>query len=141
MDGDLKTTRHTYRNIRDTGFFTLNHVQQDIIGQAHQTSAAYPDGVSEFDAVGLTPLWRDTLPAPYVAESPIRIGLEYVEEYRIGANNTILVIGKILELMLPEDCLDAAGNLDLQQAGTVALSGLDTYYGVDILARMGYARV
>ena len=47
-----KTSRHTYDNIKTTGFFTINHIHEGIIGQAHQTSASYADGVSEFDASG-----------------------------------------------------------------------------------------
>lgn len=141
VDGDLKTTRHTYHNIRESGFFTLNHVHADMVRAAHQTSVSYPEDVSEFEAVGLTPLYSETLPAPYVAESRIRMGLAYVEEYPIRANNTILLIGKVIELTLPEACLDAAGNLDLALANTVALSGLDTYHQTTPLARLGYARV
>jgi flavin reductase (DIM6/NTAB) family NADH-FMN oxidoreductase RutF len=142
VDGQLKTTRHTYQNIRASGFFTLNHVHTDIIEAAHQTSAPYTDGVSEFEQVGLTPIWSEQYPAaPYVAEARIRMGLEYVEEYHIAANNTILIIGKVLELILPDECLDEHGNLDLALAETVALSGLDTYHRAEKVARLGYARV
>lgn len=141
IDGDLKTTRHTYQNIQYSRFFTLNHVQEKIVQAAHQTSASYPDGVSEFSAVGLTPEWREGIAAPFVAESNIKMGLEYVEEYYIKANNTILLIGKVLELILPDDCLDEKGNLDLQSAGTVAVSGLDTYHRTEPIVRLPYARV
>ena len=140
VDGALKTTRHTYQNIKKNGYFTINHVHHSMIEAAHQTSAAYPDGSSEFDAVGLSPLWSDDLPAPYVAESTIRLGLQYVEEYAIKANNTILIIGKVLELYVPDNCLDEQGNLDLNAAGTTAVSGLDTYHTAKQLFRLPYAR-
>lgn len=142
VDGDLKTTRHTYRNIRERKHFTLNHVHEGIVEAAHQTSAAYPDGVSEFEQVGLTPLWPEQFPtAPYVAEARIRMVLEYVEEHRIAANSTLLLIGRVLELVLPDDCLGTEGNLDLNRAETVALSGLDTYHRAAVVRRLGYARV
>jgi flavin reductase (DIM6/NTAB) family NADH-FMN oxidoreductase RutF len=138
---DGKTSRHTYDNIKNTGFFTLNHVGLDIVDQAHQCSASYPDGVSEFEATGLTPQYLGLTEAPYVLESPIKMGLEYVEEYFIQANQTILIIGKVLELIIPDDCLDEQGNLDLARAGTVALSGLDTYHSTEMVKRLPYARV
>ena len=138
---DGKTSRHTYENIKNTGCFTLNHVNAAIIEQAHQTSASYEDGVSEFEAVGLTPQYLGLTNAPYVLESTIKMGLEYVEEYFIKANKTILVIGKVLELVIPDDCLDEQGNLDLGRAGTVAVSGLDTYHAAEMLKRLPYARV
>jgi flavin reductase (DIM6/NTAB) family NADH-FMN oxidoreductase RutF len=141
VDGDLRTTRHTYKNIRQNLHFTINHIHHSMVAAAHQTSASYPDGVSEFEMVGLTPEWREGIKAPYVAESKIKMGLEYVEEYHIKANNTIMIVGQVTELILPDGSVDEQGNLDLQGAGTVALSGLDTYYKVEFWERLGYARV
>lgn len=138
---DGKTSRHTYQNIKNSGFFTINHINSDIIEQAHQTSASYPDGVSEFEAVGLTPQYLGENPAPFVLESHIKMGLEYVEEYFIEANKTILVIGKVVELYLPDDGLDDKGNLDLALAKTIAVSGLDTYHTTEMVTRLPYARV
>ena len=138
---DGKTSRHTYQNIKNTRFFTINHINSDIIEQAHQTSASYPDAVSEFEAVGLTPQYLGSNPAPFVLESHIKMGLEYVEEYFIEANKTILVIGKVIELHLPDDSLDEASNLDLAYAKTVAISGLDTYHTTEMVKRLPYARV
>jgi flavin reductase (DIM6/NTAB) family NADH-FMN oxidoreductase RutF len=137
---DGKTSRHTYDNIKNNGFFTLNHVNMAMIEKAHQTSASYPDGVSEFEAVGLTPQYLGLQHAPYVLESRIKMGLEYVEEYLIKANQTIMLIGKVIELILPEDCLDPQGNLDLNLAETVAVSGLDTYHAATMVKRLAYAR-
>jgi flavin reductase (DIM6/NTAB) family NADH-FMN oxidoreductase RutF len=138
---DGKTSRHTYDNIKNTGFFTINHVSKSLVERAHQTSASYPDGVSEFEAVGLTPQYLGLKNVPYVLESAIKMGLEFVEELSIKSNGTIMIIGKVVELFLPENCLDEKGNLDLMLAETVALSGLDTYYKAKMLHRLPYARV
>lgn len=138
---DGKTSRHTYENIKKTGFFTLNHIHSGMIAQAHQTSASYPDGVSEFEAVGLTPEYKGLGQTPYVLESRIKMGLEYVEEYFIQANQTMLIIGRVVELFIPDECLDEQGNLDLNKAETVAVSGLDTYHQPEMLQRFGYARI
>jgi flavin reductase (DIM6/NTAB) family NADH-FMN oxidoreductase RutF len=138
---DGKTSRHTYENIRATGYFTLNHVHTNIIERAHQTSASYPDGVSEFDAVGLTPEYRIFPNIPYVKESHIKMALEYVEDYFIKANQTMMIIGKVVELILPDECMDEQGNLDLGKAETVALSGLDSYHSTQMLNRLPYARI
>jgi flavin reductase (DIM6/NTAB) family NADH-FMN oxidoreductase RutF len=138
---DGKTSRHTYENIRAKGRFTINHVHLNMIAQAHQCSASYPDGVSEFDAVGLTPEYRIFPDVPYVKESHIKMALEYVEEYFIQANQTIMLIGKVVELILPDECLDEQGNLDLGKAETVALNGLDTYHSTQMRSRLPYARV
>src|SRR6187402_1929756 len=41
--------RDTYKNIMETGYFTVNHITIDMIADAHHTSADYESGVSEFD--------------------------------------------------------------------------------------------
>ena len=46
--------RHTLSNILETKEWTINHVTREIVEQAHQCSARYPDDTSEFDATDLT---------------------------------------------------------------------------------------
>ncbi|GGG50406.1 flavin reductase family protein [Hymenobacter glacieicola] len=132
--------RHSYDNIRATGFYTLNHVHSGIIRQAHATSATIAREVSEFDACGLTAEYRDGFTAPYVQESQLQIGLQLQQEIPIELNGTVLLIGSVEHLYLPEAVLRPDGSLDLPAAGTVALSGLDTYYTATPVARYGYAR-
>lgn len=132
--------RHTYENIKSTGHFTINYIAEDFIQQAHQTSAKYPANVSEFDACELTPWFSPNCESPYVAESPVKIGLEYVEEYPIKANGTIFVIGVIKELFIPEQVIDEEGQIDLPALGTVAISGLNRYYKAERLAEFPFAR-
>lgn len=140
VDVERKTSRHSYENIQKTGCFTINHVNRAIIDKAHQSSASYADGISEFEAVGLTPLYSEGFPAPYVAESSIRMGLELREEIPIESNGTILLIGEVVELFIPEHCLSDELYLDIEAAGSVALSGLDSYHATERVRQLGYAR-
>ncbi len=135
-----KTSRHTYENIQATKVFTINHVNTGIFKKAHQTSASYSDGVSEFDAVGLTPQYSEVLKAPYVAECRVKMGLEYVEEYFIKANSTILIIGKIIELIVPQGGISEDGHLHLSKLGSVCVESLDMYHSTEYLATLPYAR-
>ena len=134
--------RHSYENIRAGGSYTLNHVTAAIARPAHLTSANFPREVSEFGATGLTEQYLDDFPAPYVQESPLKIGLRLLQEVPIEANGTVLLIGQVEHLYLPDTpgVLRADGSLNLTAAGTVALSGLDTYYEARPVARYGYAR-
>ena len=66
---------HTYKNIKATGQCTFNHIGVHWVARAHQCSARYPEEVSEFEAVGLTPCGVEgTWKAPAVEESRIRMG-------------------------------------------------------------------
>lgn len=136
----ISVTRDTHSNILETGFFTFNHITVDFYKAAHQTSARYPSEVSEFEAVGLTPEFKNDFVAPFVAESPIQIGLEFKQQIEIEMNGTILMIGEVVELFVPEDCLLEDGFLDIEKAGSITCSGLDTYYAPQKLTRLSYAK-
>ncbi|MEM8888393.1 MAG: flavin reductase [Bacteroidota bacterium] len=132
--------RHTYENIKANGYYTINHIHKDFYPKAHQTAARYPREVSEFDAAGLTPEFSGNIAAPYVAESAIKMGLSLVEEHKIAANDTILLVGQLKELFLNEEILGSDGFLDLEKAESVCISGLDSYHKTERLNRLPYAK-
>ena len=132
--------RHTYANIRTSGYYTINHVPVTHVRNAHQTSARYEASTSEFDACHFTAFYTDAHPAPYVAESPVRLGMRYLEHYQIEANGTILVVGEVIEALVPVGSVAGDGHLDLVEAGTALISGLDTYLRAEPIARFAYAK-
>lgn len=134
----ISVNRGTYQHIRETGYFTVNQVHEGIFQQAHQTSARYEG--SEFDATGLTPFYSETMPAPYVKESMVKIGLKYVEEHLITINQTILVIGEIQEVILEENFLNQSMIVQLQETNAVGVNGLETYYRLEKIAELPYAK-
>jgi len=136
----VSVERHTYNNIKETGYYTINHINKDIVKQSHQTSANYDKGVSEFDECGLTPEFNETLNAPYVKESKIKIGLKFAEEQEIKFNRTIFIVGEIVEIILPGDVVAKDGYVDIEKAGTIAISGLDNYHETKSIARLYYAK-
>lgn len=133
--------RDTYVNIRETGYFTINHIHQSFIERAHYTSAKFDRGVSEFERVGLTEEFTHEFPAPFVAESKVKIGLKYIDEHYIPQNGTRLIIGEIIELFLPEDALDDKGYLRLDHLFDVGIGGLNSYYSLKRMQSYPYARV
>lgn len=136
----VSVERHTYTNIKETNFFTINNINKEIYKKAHQTSARYDKSVSEFDACGLTPEFTETLKAPYVKESKIKIGCRFVEEHEIKFNGTILIVGEILEIIVPDEVVANDGYVDIEKAETIAISGLDNYHETKRIARVSYAK-
>lgn len=137
----LSVDRHTYDNIKEIGHYTINHIPAGLIDKAHQSSAKYPKDVSEFDVLGMDHWYSPNLKAPYVKGAVIQMGIEFLEEYNIKANGTVLVLGKIKELWLHQaDLLHEDGWVDLNAAETVSISGLDTYHLPKQLDRFAYAR-
>ena len=132
--------RNTYSNIIETGFYTINHVNETIYKQAHQTSARYDKEISEFEITGLTPEYKDAFFAPYVAESKIQLGIEFKERIDLTINNTTLIIGEIKHIYIPDNCLSKDGFVDIEKANTITCSGLDSYHKTVQLDRLSYAK-
>ena len=129
--------RHTLENIRASKVFTVNHIRPEWVKQAHHTSARWE--ASEFTACNLTPEHLDAFGAPFVREAHIKMGLQYTEEHTL-INQTVLVVGELQQLHLPEDCLRDDGFVDLEKAQTVTCSGLDAYHTTEKIVRLSYAK-
>lgn len=131
---------HTIANIEATGLYTINHIHAGIVEQAHQTSAKYPLGVSEFDAVGLDTDFPGGIAVPYVRQSRVKYRLRLKEIIPISCNATWFVIGEIEHLVVPAEIRAEDGFLRLEEAGSLASLGIDAYYSVNPLVRLPYAK-
>lgn len=133
-------SRNTYENIKETGYYTINHIHESFIERAHYTSAKFEHGQSEFELCGLTEAYLHDFPAPFVEESKVKIGMKFVEEVDVKVNGTKLVIGEIQELIMPQDCLDDKGYVRLDRLYDVGIGGLNSYYNLKRIATFPYAR-
>lgn len=136
----VKAAPHTLANIQETGAYTINHLHPSFLQQAHQTSAKYPDEVSEFEEVGLTQEFLESISAPFVKESKVKYALTLEEVIPIRLNNTFLVIGKIQHIKLGEDILLPDGFLELDRASSLCSNGVDGYYSTQLIGRYEYAK-
>lgn len=132
--------RHTLANILESRCWTLNHLHPGIVAAAHQCSARYPAGVSEFDATGLTEHREADFAAPFVAESRFRIGLELAELIDIPSNGTKLIVGRVVLVQVDEAHLADDGSIHLAGMDAVASTALDTYFEITPLVRLPYAK-
>jgi flavin reductase (DIM6/NTAB) family NADH-FMN oxidoreductase RutF len=132
--------RNTYENIKDTGIFTINHIHESILEDAHHTSAKYDASISEFDMTSLEENFKDNFAAPFVKNAPVQMAMTYVEEYDIKANNTILLIGEIKDLYLNDNLLQKDGFLNLSEAKIATINGLDGYSIPQLKTRLEYQR-
>lgn len=133
--------RHTLANILETGSYTINHLNESNYKQAHQSSARYAKEVSEFDATGLSTEYKANCKAPFVKESNVQLELDFKQRIDLTINNTIMIIGEIKNIYFPEGCMQEDGFLDIEKAGTITCSGLDSYHLSKSLARLPYAKV
>jgi flavin reductase (DIM6/NTAB) family NADH-FMN oxidoreductase RutF len=132
--------RDTYKNIKETGYFTVNHITIDMIADAHHTSANYELGVSEFDKTNLEEEYKNNIETPFVKGSPVQLYCKHINEYYIKENNTIHIIASIENIFFNEDLEHQDGWLQIDKGNVVTLNGLDGYCLPKLVDRFQYAR-
>lgn len=130
----------TLRNIKSTGQYTLNNVLPGWYMQAHQTSASYSSGLSEFDVCGFKKKYIDGFKAPFVDQSTVAVGLELREIIDLEINGTTIVIGEVIQILTGDGVIAEDGFVDHTKAETMTVAGLDAYYLPQIVGRLAYAK-
>lgn len=137
----LAAAPHTIANIQASGWYTVNHITPSMVAKAHQTSAKYDAGVSEFTTTGLQEIYRDGCAAPFVADSAVQYSMKLVEIIPITHNQTFFVIGAVQDVYVSElGAIAADGFIALNQLESVASLGMDGYYSTRKLGRYAYAK-
>jgi flavin reductase (DIM6/NTAB) family NADH-FMN oxidoreductase RutF len=131
--------RHSHQNMKKNGFFTINHIHQSQIEDAHHTSAKYPEEISEFDQTSLMEEYKEEIKAPFVKNAPLQLGCRYLNEYQIKENDTSIIIGQIEHIFIEEEMLLEDGWVQLDKGGVVAINGLDGYAIPKLIERFTYA--
>lgn len=132
--------RDTYKNIKDSGYFTINHIWEDIIEDAHHTSAKYPVDISEFDMTNLEPEFKGNFKAPFVKNSPVQMAMKFIEEVYVASNDVMLVVAQIQELYIKDQLLKEDGLINLSEGNIATINGLDTYAIPKFKKQLSYQR-
>ena len=135
-----KIRRHTYENILENGYYTINHLPNHKTLEGHYTSAKFDKETSEYDVCHFTPEFQHEFPVPYVKESFLKMGLKHVESIPIKYNGTVMIVGKILQVYVAKSSLSEEGYINLEEAKSVGISGLNTYYDLKKIDSYPYAR-
>ncbi len=132
--------RDTLVNIQSSGYYTFNYMDVALAEKVHQTSARYLPHESEFDMVGLEPSFIQDIPAPFVSNAKVKIGMKLEDIVYLPINGTKMVIGSIQFIQLDEQWVTNDGFVDLQAADTLIACGLDAYSASKPIARFPYAK-
>lgn len=116
--------KDTLRNLRATGDFVVNTVDEALHAKAVHASGDWPGDVDEFALTGLTPVPSDLVRAPRVGESPVSLECRVFREIELGT--AIFVVGEILRLHVRDDVL-TDGRVDVAKLRPVGRLGGDGY--------------
>ncbi|WP_334058835.1 flavin reductase family protein [Polaribacter sp. P097] len=132
--------RNTHKNLKDLGYFTINHIWEDVIEDAHHTSAKYPDEVSEFDMTNLEPEFKGDFKAPFVKGAPVQMSMKFIEEIYVPSNDVMLIVAQIQELYVQDELLESDGLINLSKGNVATINGLDTYAIPKFKKQLSYQR-
>jgi flavin reductase (DIM6/NTAB) family NADH-FMN oxidoreductase RutF len=103
--GDAKDTGN---NIRRTGQFVVNLVNNATAEAMNITAIDFPHSVDELKEAGLSLIPSSKVKPPRIAESPVAFECERLVTIDVADDRTI-VLGKVVAIHIADDCvLDAA---------------------------------
>ncbi|MBI5168219.1 MAG: flavin reductase family protein [Candidatus Eisenbacteria bacterium] len=130
--------KDTLRNIRETGEFVINAVDEDLLPAMVQTAGEWPTGVNEFEIAGLTPAPSEKVQAPSVQESPIHLECRLHREIPLG--NAFFLVGEIVLARVDERVL-TEGRVDAAKLRPVGRLGGEFYMPFRELAKVPRPRI
>lgn len=132
--------RDTLQNILETKEYTLNYVSAAQYEKAHQTSARYGKGVSEFEQTGLEELYHPSCSAPFLESAVVQIAMKLEDTIPIPLNGTILIVGSIAQVHIDASLVAPDGFVALSEAEVLISQGLDAYFISSSIGRLPYAK-
>jgi flavin reductase (DIM6/NTAB) family NADH-FMN oxidoreductase RutF len=132
--------RHTLQNILETKEYTLNYIRSSEYKKAHQTSARYHKGISEFEQVGFVEMYHLPCYAPFVENAIVKIAMKLEDAIPIPMNGTIMIVGSVMHVDLETSLVGADGYVALSEADVLISQGLNAYFSAKVVGRLPYAK-
>jgi flavin reductase (DIM6/NTAB) family NADH-FMN oxidoreductase RutF len=99
--------KDTERNIRDTGEFVVNLVDEALAERMNICAVDFPAEIGELDIARLTPLPSAGVRPPRIAESPVSFECRRITGLSLGPRS-VLEVGRVLHIHIRDDLVDAA---------------------------------
>ncbi len=113
-------TKDTAQNIRETGEFVVNLVDEALSQKMNECGIDFPPHVDEFEAVGLTRAAGAQVRAPRIAEAPIAFECIRKVNVEIGIGRNV-IIAEVVHLHIKDELLDADKlHVHAEKAGLIA---------------------
>jgi flavin reductase (DIM6/NTAB) family NADH-FMN oxidoreductase RutF len=97
--------KDTERNIRDSGEFVVNLVDEALAERMNICAVDFPAGIDELDKARLTALPSAGMRAPRIAQSPVSFECRRITGLSLGPRST-LEIGRVVHIHIRDDLID-----------------------------------
>ena len=97
--------KDTERNIRDSGEFVVNLVDEALAERMNICAVDFPAGIGELDKAELIPLPLVGVRAPRIAQSPVSFECRRITGVSLGPRS-MLEIGRVIHIHIRDDLVD-----------------------------------
>ncbi|NNE54614.1 MAG: flavin reductase family protein [Flavobacteriales bacterium] len=127
------TTKHTFENALSVPEVVINIVDYNLVQQCSLASTDYPEGVSEFEKAGLTPLASEIVKPFRVSESPVQFECKINDVIELGKEGGAgnLVIAEVVRMHIQDRVLNDEGKIDPLKMNQVGRCGGNWYSSVN----------
>lgn len=121
--GNLKDS---IANLRESGVFAANVVEEAMLETMSATSASLPRGVDEFAHAGVAKAECSTIDCPRVAGAPATLECRMRQIITLQGPDNVMVIGEVTGIHIRDDCV-VNGRFDVTRFGITARLGYRDY--------------
>ncbi|MFN0071299.1 MAG: flavin reductase family protein [Chloroflexota bacterium] len=108
--------KDTVQNVKYSGEFVVNVVNDVLVGPMNLSSGEYPPDVDEFALTGLTSVPCVKVKAPRVAEAPISMECRLTQTIPVGTEGYHVVLGEVVHFHISDEIYDSAtGRIDMRK--------------------------
>ena len=104
--GDGDGYKDTERNIRETGEFVVNLVDESIAERMNICAVDFPTAIGELEKADLHPIPSVGVRPPRIAEAPVSLECQRITGLSLGARST-LEIGRVIHIHIRDALVDA----------------------------------
>jgi flavin reductase (DIM6/NTAB) family NADH-FMN oxidoreductase RutF len=104
-DGPQGGHKDTENNIRDTGEFVVNLVDEALAERMNVCAVDFPTGMGELDQAGLTAAASAEVKPPRIAEAPVSFECRRITGLSLGGSSA-LEIGRVIHIHIRDDLVD-----------------------------------
>lgn len=126
VKSDQDGTKDSVANIRATGVFCVNVVEESAKDAMNTTSAGMASDADEFDAAQLTATPCDTIDCPRIANAPASLECRMTQIVQIEGDANFVVFGEVTGIHIRDNCL-RDGRFDVTTFRPLARLGYRDY--------------
>jgi flavin reductase (DIM6/NTAB) family NADH-FMN oxidoreductase RutF len=97
--------KDTENNIRETGEFVVNLVDEALAERMNICAVDFPTEIGELEIAKLTPVASAGVKPPRIAESPVSFECKRITGLSLGGNST-MEVGRVIHIHIRDDLMD-----------------------------------